>query len=66
MKVKEFLEDFKDYDPESELKIELFEEIMNSYVDYEEIHSPLEVGNVEYLDESDTVFVTLQWGTGND
>lgn len=63
MKVKEFLEDFKDYDPESELKIELFEEMHyeNLGCCYE-VHEPLDVADVNYLDETDTVFVTLQWG----
>ena len=30
MKVKEFLDLFKDMDPEDELKFDLFEEIMNT------------------------------------
>ena len=30
MKVKDFLEWFSDFDPESELKFDLFEEIMNT------------------------------------
>lgn len=62
MKVKEFLEDFKDYDPESELKFDLFEEGIVNYGDYKEFHTSLNVGDVNYLDETDTVCVTLEWG----
>ena len=63
MKVKDFLEWFDDYDPESELKIELFEEIYNGNLGCsEEIYTPLDVADANYLDETDTVFVTLQWG----
>ncbi|WP_308652470.1 hypothetical protein [uncultured Anaerococcus sp.] len=62
MKVKDFLGWFSDFDPESELKFDLFEEIIKNYGDYEESHTPLDVGDVNYLDETDTVFVTLQWG----
>lgn len=63
MKVKDFLEWFDDIDPESELKFDLFEEIHyeNLGCCYE-VHDPLNVGNVNYLDETDTVFVTLEWG----
>lgn len=62
MKVKDFLEWFNDFDPESELKIELFEYVMNRYGEYEETHTPLDVTDTNYLDETDTVFVTLEWG----
>ena len=63
MKVKDFLEWFSDIDPESELKFDLFEQIYNDNLGCcEEIYTPLDVGNVDYLDETDTVFVTLEWG----
>lgn len=63
MKVKDFLEWFSDFDPESELKIELLEQIYNDNLGCcEEIYTPLDVADINYLDESDTVFVTLEWG----
>lgn len=62
MKVKDFLDWFADFDPESELKFDLFEEKIINYGDYGEFHTPLNVGDVSYLDENDTVFVTLEWG----
>lgn len=62
MKVKDFLEWFADIDPESELKIELFELIVSIFGDYKEVHIPLDVVDINYLDETDTVFVTLEWG----
>lgn len=62
MKVKEFLEYFEDFDPESKLKFDLFEEKINGCGDCEEFHTPLDVTDVNYLDETDTVFVTLEWG----
>ena len=62
MKVKDFLEWFSDFDPESELKIELFELIVSIFGDYKEVHIPLDVVDINYLDETDTVFVTLEWG----
>ena len=62
MKVKDFLEWFSDFDPESELKFDLFEEKINGCGDYEEFHTALDAGDVNYLDETDTVFVTLEWG----
>lgn len=62
MKVKDFLDLFKDMDPESELKFYLFEDGMNRYGEYEETHTPLDVTDANYLYETDTVFVTLGWG----
>lgn len=62
MKVKDFLDWFSDFDPESELKFDLFELKVSRYGDCKEIHTPLDVEDVNYLDETDTVFVTLEWG----
>ena len=62
MKVKEFLDLFKDMDPEDELKFDLFEEGIVNYGDYKEFHTPLDVTDVNYLDKTDTVFLTLKWG----
>ena len=62
MKVKDFLEWFSDFVPESELKIELFELRVSIFGDYKEVHIPLDVVDINYLDETDTVFVTLEWG----
>lgn len=62
MKVKDFLDWFADFDPESELKFDLFEEKINGCGDYEEFHTPLDATDANYLDETDTVFVTLEWG----
>lgn len=60
MKVKEFLGLFKDMDPEDELKFDLFEEGIVNYGDYKEFHTPLDVTDVNYLDETDSVFVTME------
>lgn len=62
MKIKDFLEWFADFNPDSELEFELFEEKINGYGDCEEFHTPLDAADVNYLDETDTVFVTLEWG----
>ena len=62
MKVKEFLEQFADFDPESELKFELFDLIVSRFGDHKEVHTPLDATDIDYLDETDTVFVTLEWG----
>ena len=63
MKVKDFLDWFSDFDPESDLELEIFEEIYNGNLGCcEEHYTRLEVGDVNYLDETDTVFVTLEWG----
>lgn len=60
MKVKDFLDWFSDFDPESELKFDLFEEGVDEYGEYQEFHTPLDVGDVDYADEIDAVFVTLR------
>lgn len=57
MKVKDFLDWFKDFDPESELKFDLFELRING-----EVHTFLDALDADYLYEDDTVFVTLKWG----
>ena len=62
MKVKDFLDWFSDFDPESELKFELFEEERMPNGDFEEVHTPLDAADANYLYETDTVFVTLEWG----
>ena len=63
MKVKEFLEWFEDFDPESELKIELLEQIYDGNLGCcKEVYTLLDVGDVNHLDKTDTVFVTLEWG----
>lgn len=62
MKVKDFLEWFADFDPESELEFELLEYVMYRYGEYEVTHTPLDVTDTDYLDETDTVFVTLELG----
>lgn len=54
MKVKDFLEWFSGIDPESELKFDLFEARING-----EVHTILDAVDANYLDETDTVFVTL-------
>lgn len=61
MKVKDFLEWFADFDPESELKFELFEEIYNGNFPgcCEEVYTPLEAEYDNYSDKDDTVTITL-------
>lgn len=61
MKVKEFLEWFDDFDPESELKFELFEEIYNGNLPkcIEEVYTPLEAEYENYSDKDDAVTVTF-------
>lgn len=56
MKVKDFLDWFKDFDPESELKFDLFEERING-----ETHTFLDALDADYLYEDDTVFVNLSY-----
>ena len=61
MKVKEFLEWFDDVDLESELKFDLFElkdELRHCGV----VETPLDVMDVNYVDKTNTVFVTMEWG----
>lgn len=63
MKVKDFLGWFDNFDQESELKIELFEEIYNDNLGcHEEIYTTLDVSDTNYLDEADTVFMTMELG----
>ncbi len=62
MKVKELIDSLNEMDPESELKFDFFEEKINGCGDPIEFHTPLEATDVNYLDETDTVFVTLEWG----
>lgn len=60
MKVKDFLEWFSDFDPESELEFDLFElkdELRMCGV----VETPLDVIDVNYSDKTDTVFVTLSY-----
>lgn len=60
MKIKDFLEWFSGIDPESELKFKLFEEIYDENMGCcKEVYTSLEVADANYLDETDTVFVTL-------
>lgn len=56
MKVKDFLEWFSDFDPESELKFDLFES-----KDRGVIETPLDIIDINYFDKTDTVFVSLVW-----
>ncbi|MFR3737250.1 MAG: hypothetical protein ACLTWQ_07515 [Anaerococcus obesiensis] len=56
MKVKDFLDWFKDFHPESELKFDLFEERING-----ETHTFLDALDADDLYEDDTVFVTLSY-----
>ena len=63
MKVKDFLGLFTDFDPESELKIELLEQIYDGNLGcFKEFYTILDVVDVNHLDKTDTVFVTLEWG----
>ena len=78
MKVKDFLDWFSDFDPESELEFDLFEEKIIGWGDYAECHTPLDATDIDCLDatdedcldatdedclvETDTVIVTLEWG----
>ncbi|WP_019118372.1 hypothetical protein [Anaerococcus obesiensis] len=56
MKVKDFLDWFKDFHPESELKFDLFEERINGGT-----HTFLDALDADNLYEDDTVFVTLSY-----
>lgn len=61
MKVKDFLEDFKNYDPESELKIELFEEVVDINGNYMERWTELSAEELNYVEEDGNVRLTLVW-----
>lgn len=50
MKVKDFLEYFKDIDPESELEFDLFEEGIVNYGDYKEFHTELNFTDIKNND----------------
>lgn len=50
MKVKDFLEWFSDFDPQSELKFELFEEGIVNYGDYKEFHTELNFTDIKSVD----------------
>ena len=50
MKVKDFLEWFSDFDPESELKFDLFEEGIVNYGDYAEFHTELNFTDIKNND----------------
>ena len=62
MKVKDFLEWFAEMDPESELKFDLFDLKVSRFGDHKEVHTSLDATDIDYLYETDTVFVTLEWG----
>lgn len=50
MKVKDFLEYFKDFDSESELEFDLFEEGIVNYGDYKEFHTELNFTDIKNND----------------
>lgn len=50
MKVKDFLEYFKDFDLESELEFDLFEEGIVNYGDYKEFHTELNFTDIKNND----------------
>ena len=50
MKVKDFLEWFSDFDPQSELKFDLFEEGIVNYGDYKEFHTELNFTDIKSVD----------------
>lgn len=49
MKVRDFLEWFSDFDPQSELKFELFEEGIVNYGDYKEFHTELNFTDIKSI-----------------
>lgn len=61
MKVKDFLEYFKDFDPESELKFDLFEEVVDINGNYKERWTELSSEDLDYVDEDENVHLTLAW-----
>lgn len=61
MKVKDFLEWFSDIDPESELKFDLFEEIVDINGNYKERWTELSAEDLNYVDEDGNVHLTLAW-----
>lgn len=60
MKVKEFLEYFEDFDPESELKFDFVDEKIDDYGDFEKFYTPIYMADINYLDEIDTVFISFE------
>ena len=50
MKVKDFLDYFEDFDPESELEFDLFEEGIVNYGDYKEYHTELNFADIKSND----------------
>ena len=50
MKVKDFLEWFSDFGPESELELDLFEEGIVNYGDYAEFHTELHFTDIKNND----------------
>lgn len=50
MKVKDFLERFSDFNPESELKFDLFEEGIVNYGDYAEFQTELNFTDIKNND----------------
>ena len=61
MKVKEFLEWFDDIDPESQLKFDLFEEVVDINGNYKERWTELSSEDLDYVDEDENVHLTLAW-----
>lgn len=61
MKVKDFVEWFADFDPESELKFDLFE-VKDDVRWHKVIETPLNASDISYLDKTNTVFVTFEHG----
>lgn len=60
MKVKEFLEWFEDFDPESELKFDLFEEGIVGMGEYREFHTELNFTDI--TDEDGECWLTFELG----
>ena len=61
MKIKDFLEWFSGIDPESELKFDLFEEIINGNGDCTERWSRLFAEDLDYVDEDGNTHLTFVW-----
>lgn len=58
---KRFLEWFDDIDPESELKFDLFEEVVDINGNYKERWTELSSEDLDYVDEDENVHLTLAW-----
>lgn len=61
MKVKDFLEWFEYFDPEKELKFELFEEVVDINGNYMERWTELSAEELNCVDEDGNVSLTLVW-----